>query len=133
MADMGLRLDAVGIVVSDLGASVRFYRLLGLAFPDPEPEEGHLEVVTETGLRVMLDLESVVRSFDPGWLRPSGQSVGLAFLCESPAEVDATFARVVDAGFGVKTAPWDAFWGQRYAQVTDPDGHAVDLFAPLAD
>ena len=133
MADMGLLLDAVGIVVSDLGASVRFYRLLGLAFPDPEPEEGHLEAVTETGLRVMLDLESVVRSFDPGWTRPTGQSVGLAFLCESPAEVDATFARVVDAGFGGKTAPWDAFWGQRYAQVTDPDGHAVDLFAPLAD
>jgi catechol 2,3-dioxygenase-like lactoylglutathione lyase family enzyme len=131
MTDMGLRLDAVGIVVSDLAASVRFYRLLGLEFPEPGPDEGHLEAVTDTGLRLMLDLESVVRTCDPGWTRPDGQSIGLAFLCASPAEVDATFERVVGAGFGGKSAPWDAFWGQRYAQVTDPDGHAVDLFAPL--
>ncbi len=27
--------------------------------------------------------------------------------------------------------PWDAFWGQRYAQAKDPDGNVVDLFAPL--
>ena len=27
--------------------------------------------------------------------------------------------------------PWDAFWGQRYAIVTDPDGNHVELFAPL--
>ena len=28
-------------------------------------------------------------------------------------------------------APWDAFWGQRYAVVLDPDGNVVNLFAPL--
>ena len=27
--------------------------------------------------------------------------------------------------------PFDAFWGQRYATVHDPDGNPVDLFAPL--
>jgi hypothetical protein len=27
--------------------------------------------------------------------------------------------------------PWDAFCGQRYAEVEDPDGNVVDLFAPL--
>jgi hypothetical protein len=27
----------------------------------------------------------------------------------------------------------DAFWGQRYATVLDPDGNPVDLFAPLED
>jgi hypothetical protein len=78
MTDMGLRLDAVGIVVSDLAASVRFYRLLGLEFPEPGPDEGHLEAVTDTGLRLMLDLESVVRTCDPGWTRPDGQSIGLS-------------------------------------------------------
>ena len=31
---------------------------------------------------------------------------------------------------GIKE-PWDAFWGQRYAQVRDPDGNPVDLYAPL--
>jgi uncharacterized glyoxalase superfamily protein PhnB len=41
------------------------------------------------------------------------------------------YDRVVAAGHHGKTAPWDAFWGQRYATVLDPDGNQVDLFAPL--
>jgi uncharacterized glyoxalase superfamily protein PhnB len=27
--------------------------------------------------------------------------------------------------------PWDAFWGQRYALLRDPDGVEVNLYAPL--
>ncbi len=34
-------------------------------------------------------------------------------------------------GLVTKTEPWDAFWGQRYAQALDPDGNTVDLFRPL--
>ena len=38
---------------------------------------------------------------------------------------------VTAAGFHGEKEPWDAFWGQRYAQVRDPDGVPVDLFAAL--
>jgi uncharacterized glyoxalase superfamily protein PhnB len=38
---------------------------------------------------------------------------------------------VVSAGHTSSRAPFDAFWGQRYATVLDPDGNAIDLFAPL--
>jgi uncharacterized glyoxalase superfamily protein PhnB len=124
-----MKLDAVGIVVSALEPARRFYTLLGLDFP--EDNGRHTEAVTETGLRVMLDTEELVRSFDPNWVRPVGQRVGLAFLCNAPAEVDALYARVVAAGFSGHKEPWDAFWGQRYAQVADPDGTIVDLFASL--
>ena len=55
----------------------------------------------------------------------------LAFRCASPAEVDDLHAKITAAGHASKTAPWDAFWNQRYAQVVDPDGNVVDLFAPL--
>jgi uncharacterized glyoxalase superfamily protein PhnB len=58
--------------------------------------------------------------------------MGLAFLCDSVADVDARFASVIAAGFESHKQPWDAFWGQRYAQVLDPDGNIVDLFAPLS-
>ena len=75
---------------------------------------------------------STITSFDSSWTAPTGSPrVALAFLCSSPAEVDAMHARVVAAGFHSHLAPWDAFWGQRYATVHDPDGNAVDLFAPL--
>ena len=40
-------------------------------------------------------------------------------------------AAIHKAGFVVVTEPWDAFWGQRYAIVADPDGYMSDLFAAL--
>jgi uncharacterized glyoxalase superfamily protein PhnB len=58
--------------------------------------------------------------------------MGLAFLCDSPADVDSTYAEILAAGYEGKAPPWDAFWGQRYASVLDPDGNQVDLFAPLS-
>lgn len=126
------RLDAVGMVVSDMARSVAFYRRLGLVFPDGAEDEGHVEAALDGGLRLLLDTEAVIRSFSPGWSRPSGgHQMGLAFLCDSPAGVDATHAELVAAGCESIKAPWDAFWGQRYAQVADPDGNPVDLFAPL--
>jgi uncharacterized glyoxalase superfamily protein PhnB len=33
------------------------------------------------------------------------------------------------AGRSGDEEPWDAFWGQRYAQLRDPNGVAVDLYA----
>lgn len=122
-------LDAIGIVASDLARSVAFYRLLGVPFPDATDD--HLEAELPNGLRLMLDSEEVIRSFDPDWKRPAGNSIGLAFLCGTAGDVDKTYESIVSAGFKGKKEPWDAFWGQRYAQVLDPDGHAVDLFAPL--
>ena len=77
------------------------------------------------------DTEDVVRSFRPEWTRATGNTVGLAFECSSPAEVDEVYARVVAAGFHGEKEPWDAFWGHRYAQLADPDGTPVDLFAAL--
>jgi catechol 2,3-dioxygenase-like lactoylglutathione lyase family enzyme len=126
------RLDAMGIVVSDLRASLRFYRMLGLELPEDPGDEQHVEATTPGGLRVMFDTIAVVRSFMPEWEPASGgHRMGLAFHCGDAAGVDATYARLTAAGYPGAKAPWDAFWGQRYAQVSDPDGNPVDLFAPL--
>jgi catechol 2,3-dioxygenase-like lactoylglutathione lyase family enzyme len=123
------RLDAIGIVCADIAASVRFYRILGLVFP--ENTEDHIEASTPSGMRVMLDKLELIRQLDPDWVAPVGRPMALAFLCASPKEVDETYAKVTRAGFRGKTPPFDAFWGQRYATVLDPDGNGVDLFAEL--
>ena len=124
------QLNALGIVASDMATSIRFYRLLGLDIPET-PNEGHLDTFLPNGVRFMLDSEDTVRSFRPDWTRETGNQIGLAFECESAAEVDALYARIVDAGFDAEKASWDAFWGQRYAQLRDPDGVPVDLYASL--
>ena len=82
--------------------------------------------------RLLFDTEDTIRSFDESWQPPTGgQRLGLGFACDTPAEVDATHAALVAAGSASHLVPWDAFWGQRYAIVTDPDGNHVELFAPL--
>jgi uncharacterized glyoxalase superfamily protein PhnB len=109
---------------------VRFCRLLGLDVPDPaDRPDGHIDVDLGNGVRLMFDTEDVVRSFEEGWARTDGNQISLAFECDSPAQVDEVYARVVGAGFAGRKEPWDAFWGQRYAQVSDPDGVPVDLYA----
>ena len=124
------QLNAVGIVVSDMATSIGFYRLLGLDVPET-PDEGHVDTFLPNGVRFMLDSEEIVKSFRPDWARATGNQLSLAFECASPADVDDTYARAVDAGFEGEKQPWDAFWGQRYAQLRDPDGIPVDLYATL--
>jgi uncharacterized glyoxalase superfamily protein PhnB len=55
--------------------------------------------------------------------------MSLAFLCSSPAEVEPLYQQVIQAGYQGYKEPWDAFWGQRYAIIQDPDGNLIDLFA----
>jgi uncharacterized glyoxalase superfamily protein PhnB len=123
-------LNAIGIVASDMARSIAFYRALGLDVPET-PGEGHIDVAMRSGTRLMLDSEETVLSFRPDWSRKTGNQVGLAFECSSAGEVDEIYARVTGAGFDGEKEPWDAFWGQRYAQLRDPDGVPVDLYAGL--
>jgi catechol 2,3-dioxygenase-like lactoylglutathione lyase family enzyme len=124
------QLNAIGIVASDMGRSISFYRLLGVDVPET-PGEGHVDTFLPNGVRFMLDTEDVIRSFRPEWKRETGNQLALAFECSSPSEVDEVYRRAVDAGFHGEKEPWDAFWGQRYAQLQDPDGVGVDLYAAL--
>jgi catechol 2,3-dioxygenase-like lactoylglutathione lyase family enzyme len=125
--------NLIGLVTKDLGASLAFYRRLGLDIPAEADREPHVEVALSGGLRLAWDPVDVIRSFDPDWTPPQGSArIGLAFLCADPAEVDRVYADLVDAGYDGYKQPWDAFWGQRYAVVHDPDGNSVELFAPLS-
>jgi catechol 2,3-dioxygenase-like lactoylglutathione lyase family enzyme len=128
---MQARLDAIGLVVEDMARSLAFYRHLGLDLPPDADQQPHAETSLPGGLRLLFDTAENVRSFDPDWTPPTGgQRMGLAFRFESPADVDRAYSELVSLGYEGHKAPWDAFWGQRYALVRDPDGNSVDLFAP---
>jgi uncharacterized glyoxalase superfamily protein PhnB len=129
---MTARLDAIGLVVADMGRALAFYRRLGLDIPADAEAEDHAEATLPGGLRLMWDTEESIRSFDAGWTAPTGSPrMGLAFVCDSAAEVDRLYAELTEAGYSGQREPWDAVWGQRYATVGDPDGNGVDLFAWL--
>ena len=125
-------LQAIGVVVQDLDRAREFYRRLDLEIPADEAGHGHTEIELDGGLRLMFDTVETIHSFDPDWTAPSGSPrVSLAFGFEAPEGVDAKYAELISAGATSQKAPWDAFWGMRYATLRDPDGNGIDLFAQL--
>jgi catechol 2,3-dioxygenase-like lactoylglutathione lyase family enzyme len=125
---MDFRIDAVGVVVSDLPRAISFYSRLGCRFPH-EPGTQHAQADLG-GWNLMLDTVELMAEL--GWAHGIGPrtSMSLAVRCDAPETVDTLFAELDAEGFGLRR-PFDAPWGQRYASVHDPDGTQVDLYAWL--
>ncbi len=126
------KLDLIAFVVKDMAAALAFYRHFGWDIPTGLENEGHVEYVLPNGLRVAWDTYDVIRSFLPDWHPPSGEGdrMGVAFLCDNAAAVDEFYTHMVGLGYESNKEPFTAPWGQRYAQIKDPDGNVIDLFAP---
>ncbi len=130
---MTLKLGFIGIVTSDMAAALAFYRALGVPIDEGQDDAPHVDVELDNGITLAWDTIETIRSFDPGYeVASGGHRIALAFDAGTPAQVDATYAALVDAGHDGHVAPWDAAWGQRYATVLDPDGNSIDLFAQLS-
>ncbi|WP_460523179.1 VOC family protein [Flindersiella endophytica] len=123
----------VQIFAKDVPRSIEFYRRLGLAVPEPPAgPDPHVDVQLPGGSRLSFDAEQTIIDMHPEWDPPaSAGRVSLAFGLKSPADVDALFERLTQAGHPGALKPYDAPWGQRYATVLDPDGNMVDLSADL--
>jgi catechol 2,3-dioxygenase-like lactoylglutathione lyase family enzyme len=123
----------IDIVVSDIAASIAFYRRLGLEFEVDASYPDHAGCDLPGGMHVMLDTEKFRgASQTAGWNRPAGDPRSFfAFEFPSPAGVDEKYEELTKAGYQGVQEPWDAFWGMRYATVLDPDGQGIDLYASL--
>lgn len=123
----------IGLVCKSIPESLRFYGLLGIDVSRLDPAGPYVETTLPGGIRLSWNDLEMIKQIEGDYKEPVGQRIGLAFLCDSPEAVDACLQSMLDAGFLSHKEPWDAFWGQRYAHVLDPDGNVVDLFAPLPE
>src|SRR6478609_7771361 len=98
------RLDAIGIVASDIARSVAFYRAVGVEAGEPSGDD-HFEATLPNGVRLMWDTEELIKQIDSTWAPPGHHRVALAFLCDSPADVDETYARAIAAGGSASMEP----------------------------
>jgi catechol 2,3-dioxygenase-like lactoylglutathione lyase family enzyme len=130
-----IRLDQLNLVCADVEASRAFYARLGWDFSanntDPEWAGRHISVPHGDSLPLDVDLDSTsfAAQWDTGW--PGGPGVVLGFKVDSRQEVDDLVATLAAEGVTVQQEPWDAFWGARYAVVSDPDGLAVGIMSPV--
>lgn len=128
---MAIQLQTIGIVAKDMKATLDFYRILGLPIPESVEDEPNVDYQAPNGITLGFLSEDVAKAADPNYKDPSGQTMNLQFLVDSPAEVDVVYQRLTEAGYASYAQPWDAFWGQRFARVADPDGRVVNIYAYL--
>jgi uncharacterized glyoxalase superfamily protein PhnB len=126
-----MNLGAIGIAAKDPSLSIKFYSELGLSFE--QMGEDHFEAKTDSGVRIMLDSFDLMKKINPDWQEPKASGVTLCFEFADSAAVDSKFDQLKKSfnELKVEKEPWDAFWGQRYSTIKDPDGNQVDLFANL--
>lgn len=125
-----MNIDAIGVICENIQQSIRFYELFGLKLKR-EGEGDHWEALTPSGLRLMLDSTTLIKELNPDWTPSKGSGIVMCFKVETAQEVDTLYAKITQAGHSGIKEPWDAFWGQRYASVADPDNNQIDIFANL--
>jgi hypothetical protein len=126
------RIDAIATVVEDMGRTLSFYRFLSFEIPPEADAEPYVTINLGNGLRFAWNTEQVERSFNPGWPTPPvAGRMGITLRCVDAAEVDTIYNEIIESGYEGGLEPFDAPWGSRHCRVLDPDGNAIDLFAPL--
>ncbi len=128
---MSIKLQTIGIICADMGKTLEFYRTLGFLIPKGVEKEPNCDVELPNGLVLGFLTEAAAKHADPNFVKPIGQTMNLQFIVDSPAEVDVEYNKLINAGYKSYAAPWDAFWGQRFGRVVDPDGRIVNIYAFL--
>lgn len=127
---MGIRLDQLNVVVRDMEAMAEFYNRLGVEIGRTPPEWAphHRNGGDRAGWHLDLDSQEFAAVWNSGWA--GGPGIVLGFRVDSRDEVDRLFRELTRHGHAAQQQPYDAFWGSRYAIVTDPDGNAVGIMSP---
>lgn len=125
-------LHTITILVSDLAKSIAFYRLLGLHVPDCNENETHVDCTSEGSSCLCLVPYSTVQQHYPQWQHKAANNmITLQFRCHNQGEVDIIYTKLINHEYISTQTPYNTPWGERYAQVFDPDGNTIALFAPL--
>ncbi len=120
------------LVVSDANAAIEFYKkALGVTEAVRMPAEDgkrlmHAEL-NFNGARIFLmdDFPEHRGSHGVDAVFPPDQIKATSVTMHLEVEnCDAAVKRAEEAGATVTLAPWDSFWGARYARIMDPFGHS---------
>jgi len=111
--------------VRDARLSIAFYeKALGFAVRDSVNDDGtviHVEMTYRGQLIVMFAPEGAYGS-QARTPKSAGQMAPQSFYLYVD-DVDATFQQALAVGAKPLIEPQDQFWGDRFAQIEDPDGY----------
>jgi catechol 2,3-dioxygenase-like lactoylglutathione lyase family enzyme len=113
------KLSAITLMVTDMEASLRFYRdVLGMELLYGGPNAGF------SSLRAP-DTELPIINLQQGQA-----TAGWGRIIFHVADVDAFWTHLRENGLDADN-PENASWGERYFHMNDPDGHELSFARPL--
>ncbi len=114
------KVSAITLNVTDMERSLRFYRdVVALELLYGGPDAGF------SSLRVPGTEFPIIN------LQQGRATAGWGRMIFHVADVDAFWTHLREKGFE-PDIPQNAFWGERYFHVHDPDGHEVSFARPLS-
>jgi uncharacterized glyoxalase superfamily protein PhnB len=121
------------IIVRDAVKAIEFYKKAfgakeRFVLPGPDGRTMHAEIQIGDSVVMLAD-----ESPQMGALSPESRGGATSVLMMYSDDVDKLFEQAVKAGGTVRLPLHDAFWGDRYGQVTDPFGHHWALATHIED
>ena len=121
------------LCVDDAAAAIAFYeKVFGaterMRIPAGEGKLGHAEIVVGTGVIMLSDEYPEMGVLGPKSI--GGTAVTISMYVE---DVDATYARAVEAGAEPTRPVEDQFYGDRSGQFVDPFGHRWSVATHIED
>jgi uncharacterized glyoxalase superfamily protein PhnB len=121
----------VHLAVADMAKAMNFYRRAGLPVPDGAEGREHVQIDVGEDVHLAFSTSRVIAMYDSEWRGPNPSTATVLQLqLSTRLAVDDMYAALTSAGYHGHLAPIDAFWGNRYCEVDDADGHTVGFQSP---
>jgi predicted lactoylglutathione lyase len=124
---MEIQLSMLGVIVRDMPAALKFYRLVGLDIPRDEDTKRFVIHRMGTGVSIFFDTVFAAH-YDGEYRAPATGGYGsmFEFYLGDDASVDAKYAELTAAGYHGRMTPVQTS-GPYAGMVDDPDGNVVLL------
>ncbi len=130
-----LSFDQANLVVPDVAGVVGFLRALGVGIEEIDGEwsewAAHHVTLPAVGDGFVVDLDSSAFASHWGGLPEEFAGVVVNLRADDRETVDVAFDRALTLGAEGVRAPYDAFWGARYAVVRGPGPIMVGVMSPV--
>lgn len=124
---MEQRLTIIGLGVSDLKASTKFYTEV-FGWQKTGQSNDDITFIQLNG--ILLSLYPREKLAEDATVSPEGsgfKGVSIAYNARSKEEVDQIIADLESKGANVIKRPQEVFWGGYSSYVSDPDGHLWEI------
>jgi len=124
-----MRLDGFGLLVSDMGAMIRFYRDV-LGFKIKESEDASNVYLVKDGTLFLLygrkDFENMT-SKKYKYVKGLNGHSEIALYVDTFEEVDSEYNNAIRKGAKPVLEPTTEPWGQRTCYIADPEGNLIEI------